>query len=72
MEVVVFYLMITMGVEPMWESRGYGGVSITPMPSSAVCEIMAKNAKWQLQSTNSIDMDEVIIKCYSVATHVEK
>lgn len=63
MNMVMVYLIVTMGSQIGISYQGFGGVSVTPVPSYEICEQLKDDTYQQLKATNKIDIDDVIITC---------
>ena len=68
METVLVYLIITMGSHVTMAYPGFGGVSVTQMPTMQVCEQMKPKVANQIQMTDNLyfDDNEILIRCEAV------
>lgn len=69
------FLIITMGYSDVWLRLGHGGVSVTPVESLELCNVLKKNVEHQVELTkqlNKPNSGELIISCHQLVTNGEQ
>jgi hypothetical protein len=68
MNTMVIFLVVTLGVSPFGH-KGYGGVSVTPVPTLHICETLRAEVIQQINTTyglKSHDRGELVVRCVTV------